>query len=337
MTIADGTVLVTGAGGFVGSAVVRTLVAAITERPLRFWDDTHVEHVVALLRPGSSSARLEELEPMPAWSVARADVSNPEELRSVVRATRPRAVLHLALDRAAYRLVDDAVAVAPMATLVDALAEVPGARLVHTSSAWILRGGTGLEESAPVEPRSPYAQNKARADRALPALAERAGVSWLTLRPFNTFGKYEDATRLLPHLVSRLAAGETAALSHGNQVRDFTEVGDVARAYVCALAAPAEACGAVYHIGSGRATTTREFAAVVADVLGASELLEFGAVETPDQGLGSLVANPARARAALGWSVAVPLETRIRETVSWWLERRATHHEKIGASEGVEA
>ena len=307
--------LVTGAGGFVGSAVVRRLVRAGTE----LWDGSAVERVVALLRPGGSPARLEVLTADDPWTVERADVYDAGELVSVLRRVRPRAVVNTALDASVYS--GGAVGHAPLETLFAELAERGGERIVHAGSAWVLAPGVALDESATVEPRSPYARHKAEEDELLPSLGERTGVGWIDLRLFNIFGRYEKPSRLLPYLVAELSQGRPAEVSHGDQVRDFNDVDDIAEAFALALRAQESACGALYHVGSGRATAVREFALAVADVAGDPELIRFGAGETPDQDLPALVAEPDRARRVLGWQPESSLEERVRAAAEWWLAR----------------
>lgn len=306
-------VLVTGAGGFLGSAVVRALVA------------DGVEDVVAVLRPGGATDRLETV---PACPVAEVDLAAPDATARL-RALGPQTIVHVALDREAYRRVDPAFSERPLRAVLGALDGVPGARLVHTSSAWLLAPGDRLAEDAPVLPRSPYARNKAHTDELVPRLAHEAGVAWLILRPFNLFGRYEDASRLVPHLVSRLAAGQPAELSHGGQIRDFNDVDAVGRAFSAALGADAEAYGSLYHVGSGRGTSARELALLVAEELGRPDLLRFGASRTADEDVPVLVSDPSRARDVLGWSTPEPLEEVVRSTVAWWLERESASSGRI--------
>lgn len=312
------TVLVTGAGGFVGSAVVRRLVGV----DALLWDGTAVEHVVALLRPGGSAERLEELPDDGSWSIAPADVDDRAQLDAVLREARPRAIVNAVLDRRAHAGCTSGVTT--LETLLAFLAEHDDARLVHAGSAWVLAPGERLDESAAVQPASPYARHKAEEDAALAALGERFGVPWVNLRLFNIFGRYEDGGRLLPTLVARLSRGERAEVSHGEQLRDFNDVGDIADAFRLALAAPPSACDAVYHIGTGRATSVREYAGLVAETVGDPSLIRFGASRTRDDELPSLVADPSRARAALGWRSDDVLEERVRAAAAWWLERLAT-------------
>jgi dolichol-phosphate mannosyltransferase len=319
------TVLVTGAGGFVGSAVVRLLARRIRDGRAVFDDGAGIERAVGVLRPGGSRSRLEELEPHPGWSIAEADLTDLEAARELVRSVAPRAVLHLALEQAAHEELTDEerhrLVVAPLEALVEALAESGGRRFVHTGSAWVLAAGDRLDESAPLDPVLPYSRAKAREARRLPEVAGDAGVAWVNLRLFNMFGRYESSSRLLPYLVRRLSRGKPAELADGDLVRDFNDVDNMARAYLLALRAPDAACGRVYHIGSGRGTRVRDFAGMVADAVGDRGDLRFGARTAPDEHLDRLVCDPDLARRRLGWSVPAPLEDRVRRAAEWWLTR----------------
>lgn len=310
-------VLVTGAGGFVGSAIVRGLV----REEARFWDGAPVEHVVALLRPDGSDERLVGLEHDESWSIERADVANRDALLSVVEKSPPRAVVHAALDPAVYARDDEELVRRPLENLLEGLSGTHVPRFLQVGSAWVLAPGDALGESAPVSPANAYGSNKAREETLLARLADDAGVPWMNLRLFNLFGRFERPTRLLPSLVARLSRGEPAELTHGDQVRDFNDVDVAAHVFARALAAREDACGAAYHIGSGRGTSVRELAFGVADIVGNRDLIRFGASETEDDDVPILVSDPALATKTLGWRPDRDLEARIREAVDWWLAR----------------
>lgn len=319
--MSEGTVLITGAGGFVGSAVVRRFV----QRPTRFADGAPVEHVVALLRPDEATGRLEALTPSHSWSTEYADIADPAQVRDVVNRASPRAILHTAFPAEGFREVwetgHDPLVAGPLSSLVESLAGVPHSRFVHCGSAWVLASGDRLDESAPAAPKTPYARNKARADALLPTFAEQEGVPWINLRLFNLFGRYERPTRLVPMLTAGLLRGEIVELTHGDQVRDFNDVDVIAEAFADALSAPDSACGAVYHIGSGRGTSVRELALEVATFLGRPELVRFGLAETQDSDLPCLVADPRLAERVLRWRPDRDLERRVRAAVEWWVPR----------------
>jgi nucleoside-diphosphate-sugar epimerase len=330
----SGTVLVTGAGGFVGSAVVRGLVQALrrpTARPT-FADGQPVAHVVALLRPDAADSRLADLAPGPDWSVLRADLGSPTAAATLA-AVRPRAVLHLALDArchdAASATEQRALVEPPLRLLFELLRGVEGAHIVSTGSAAVLSPGMALDESAPTAPNPGYlhyARAKLIEEALIEQLGTSTGVRWTQLRLFYLFGRHEAPPRLMPYLVRTLARGEPAHLSAGTQVRDYTDVDDVATAYLRALAAPGALGSRCYHIGSGRGMTVREFAATVAEVAGRPELLRYGTGPAAEAEGSVIVADPGRADRELGWRAADPF-MRLKQAAAWTLARdRAIPH-----------
>ena len=321
-----GSVLITGAGGFIGSAVTRRLVRW-AEEGAALWDGEPLETVCALLRPASSGWRLEEVRQSSLLSIERADIADDEVLRAVLQKYEPKAVLNLAFDPSGFKPLSEdewrARHLRPLETMFKGLSRTKDARFVHTGSAWVLASGQELAEDAVIAPALDYAKAKVRLDNALGPLSGAHGVPFVNLRLFNVFGRYEDRKRLLPHLVDRWRRGLAAHLTHGDQIRDFNDVDDIAEAYRLALVAPPSACGAVYHIGSGRGTSVREFAAMVGAAMGGSGKIEFNTARTADRKVRALVSDPALAIKQLRWQPRDDLQVRIRDAVKWWLARPA--------------
>ncbi|MDX2208152.1 MAG: NAD(P)-dependent oxidoreductase [Gemmatimonadales bacterium] len=331
------TVLVTGAGGFVGSAVVRALVDAMRQpvgRPA-FPDGRPLAHVVAMVRPHGSTERLAELPDGPEWSILRADLSDPDAAE-VIATVRPRTVMHLALDSACHEPQSDqqrtAMVGRPLELLFNTLRSVPGANLVTTGSVAVIRPGDALAEDAPKEPNPAYlhyARAKLLEEEIITQLGTATAVRWTHLRLFYLFGRHEKPSRLLPYLCRTLARGEEAQLSSGTQRRDYTDVDDVASAYLRALGAPDRLGSRCYHVGSGQGMTVREFAEAVATVVGRPDLLRFGARAAAELEGATIVADVRRIREELAWSVPDP-RARIRRAAEWYLQQVANPPAPLG-------
>jgi dTDP-6-deoxy-L-talose 4-dehydrogenase (NAD+) len=131
-----------------------------------------------------------------------------------------------------------------------------------------------LTPATPLRPLTVYAAAKAAAYLALERWLSLQAVEFAWCRLFYLYGEGEDARRLVPYLRARLSAGEPAELTRGTQVRDYLEVREAARQIVeCALGSVQ---GAV-NICSGVAITVRELAEQIADEYGRRDLLRFGA------------------------------------------------------------
>ena len=130
-----------------------------------------------------------------------------------------------------------------------------------------------LSETSPTAPRTLYAACKLALHLVLDQMRNKTmGVTWARL--FYLYGPMEDARRLVPSVARALLAGEAAAISPGQQVRDFLHVEDVA----AALATLGERdLDGVFNIGSGQPITVAEVALTLGRLTGRESLVRLGA------------------------------------------------------------
>ena len=131
-----------------------------------------------------------------------------------------------------------------------------------------------LTVNTALKPETPYAETKVTAFKALSQLFAQHGVEFAWCRLFYLYGEGEDARRLVPYLRAQLAAGHTADLSSGQQIRDFLDVREAGR--MIAATALGQEQGPV-NICSGIPITVRQLAEQIADGYGRRDLLRFGA------------------------------------------------------------
>ena len=164
---------------------------------------------------------------------------------------------------------------------------------IGTCVEYDLAGGV-LSIDTPLRPVTPYAGAKAAVFMALSQWFPSQDVEFAWCRLFYLHGEGEDERRLVPYLRSRLAAGEPANLSSGNQVRDFLDVREAGR--LIAAIALSNKRGAA-NVCSGVPITVRQLAERIADEYGRRDLLAFGA--RPDDSLEppSVVGVPSTATA----------------------------------------
>jgi UDP-glucose 4-epimerase len=247
-------VLVTGAYGFVGNAVVRRL--------------TEAGHDVIAMTHREVGA-----SPPPAPDTVYADLRDPEQLRDAVRGAD--AVCHLAAltrVRESFERPDDYEAVNHGGTvaLLDACAAEFARtgrplRLVQASTAAVygVPEQQRIDEQTPPRPTSPYGRTKLAADEALIRRAATGTVGAVILRAFNITGAVAgvgdpDLTRIIPKALA-VAAGQASHVDvngDGSAVRDFVHVDDLARAYVRAVQACEPGTHAVYNVGATGASVS---------------------------------------------------------------------------------
>ncbi|NEV60543.1 NAD-dependent epimerase/dehydratase family protein [Thiorhodococcus minor] len=140
-----------------------------------------------------------------------------------------------------------------------------------------------LSTQTPLRPQTLYGACKAATFQVLDRLLPAAGVELAWCRPFYLYGDGEAPQRLVAYLHRRLAAGEPAELSSGDQIRDYLDV-EEAGAMIAAVALGGRRGG--INICSGRPVTVRQLAERIADEYGRRDLLRFGA--RPDNPLDPL-------------------------------------------------
>ncbi len=131
-----------------------------------------------------------------------------------------------------------------------------------------------LSVNTPLRPLTLYAGAKVGTFAALSQYLPDQGVSFAWCRLFYLFGEGEDGRRLVPYIHERLAQGEPAELTSGEQIRDFLDVSEAGQ--MIAEAALSEFDGPM-NICSGKPITVRQLAEKIADTYGRRDLLRFGA------------------------------------------------------------
>lgn len=282
----------TGASGFIGRHLVEALLA-------------RGDRVAALCRPQSVfpqhwRAGVERVE-CTYWSA--------DGVRAAISKREFEWLFHLA----AYGVVpsdrDSATMFQINAQLPPELVRLCGERnagMVMTgSSAEYLppEGRKPLTEQCPVEDRKAYGSSKAQGTAAACRAASETGVPLRVLRLFNVYGPGEAEHRLLPNIVTGLAANHRIALSEGRQVRDFVYVGDVVEALLAAAATTQTGAAEIFNVATGEGHSVREFALMTAKLFGGTEsLLGFGDVPMRPDEIEWLVGDGAALRARTGWA-----------------------------------
>jgi UDP-glucose 4-epimerase len=297
--------LVTGAGGFVGAAVVRLAVARGLD-------------VVAAVGPQS---RLDRLAPVARHvAVVRADVTDEAALAATVANARPDACVHLAAAGAVVREDDVGLllvtnALAP-ARLARELARAGCARLVTAGSSSEYGSVTGaMDEASACDPDDPYGVAKLAGGLLARVVAREHGLESAHLRLFSVYGPGEDPRRLVPTVIHNLLAGRPVELTPGGQVRDFVYVDDVAEALLDAALRPG-IDGLTANVGTGVQTTVRELCLEVAALTGGHDLLRFGAVPYRAGERFTWRAATEHAASELGWRARTMLHEGLRRTVA---------------------
>lgn len=176
-----------------------------------------------------------------------------------------------------------------------------------------------IREDEPLRPLSPYARSKAAAEALALAESARGDVEVVCVRAFNHTGPGQSTAFLVPALAARVVAAERlghddVAVGNVEPVRDVTDVRDVVRAY--RLLARHGEPGAVYNVCSGTGVRVAELAERLLALAQRPLRLRVDpdlvrAVDVP-----ALVGDPARLRAATGWTPAIPLDRTLADVLA---------------------
>jgi nucleoside-diphosphate-sugar epimerase len=292
--------LFTGAGGFIG----RQAAPYLLERGY----EVHAVDIRPIVLEGCQ--------------VHTADLLNASGVKRVIEDVRPTHLLHLAwyVEHGKFwTSLDNTRWVEASLNLLREFIANGGERVVTagTCSEYEMGHPICLENETPCRPATLYGACKYALSVMQSALCRQSGVSHAWPRIFFLYGPGEPERKLVSSVIASLLRGETAATTHGEQIRDFLHVEDIARALVSVLDSSVE--GDV-NIGSGEPVTQRHVVESIARLIGRPELLRFGAIPAAQNEPERLIPDVTRLRTT-GFTPKHTLEEGLALTVEYWRQR----------------
>jgi nucleoside-diphosphate-sugar epimerase len=287
--------LVTGATGFVGSHVARTLVSD--------GDEVH-----ALVRAGAGVDRVPDLVDRVAFHTDPGTA-----LDELVRELQPDVTFHFATHFVAEHGVDD---VTPMIVanvtfptrLADALARTcPGAVFVNTGTAWQHVDGDAYR------PKNLYAATKQAFEDVLVYYASRELLRVVTVNLYDTYGPLDLRGKLVSALVNAVRSGTSITMGSGVQLLDLVHIRDAAGAFLLAGGLAGTNAAPAYAVSSGAPITARRLVEVLGEVAGTPVPVEWGA--RPDRA-GDMTKYWDAGPALPGWQPTIDLRTGLAELLA---------------------
>jgi len=308
-------VLLTGAGGFIGSHLARLLVSS-------------GESVTAILKPSSDRWRLADLQSLRTLDC---DISDREYLQERLIEDRPDVCIHLAWhgwSGPSLTAEENLSSLAASAELLRAVADAGCRRFVGVGTCFELDTAAGmLSETTPAQPKDLYGVCKHSLWMAAQALSPIAKMEVAWARVFLVYGPFDDERRLVPSLALSLIRGEPARTTPGEQIRDIVHVEDAASA-IWAIARSSYT-GAV-NVASGVPVKVAAIARQIGDIVGRPELLHIGALPYRASDPPVLVADTTLLRNTIGWAPRYDLTMGLTQTVEWWRAREAARRGVVG-------
>ena len=312
-TLKDLPVLVTGAGGFIGSRLTEALCA----RGAR---------VRAFVRY-NSRADIGLLKLLPAGvlrsvEVIMGDLQDEDALEKAASGTA--LVFHLgALISIPYSYQHPVEVV--RANILGTLAVLQacrkaGCRLIHTSTSEVYGSAlrVPIDEQHPLQGQSPYSASKIGADKLVESYYRAFGVPAVTIRPFNTYGPGQSARAVIPTIITQALQAEEIHLGNLDALRDFTYLDDTVAAFIKAAETPG-IDGETFNLGSGHEVSIRELSDEIVALTGsrARVVVDEERLRPEKSEVVRLLADNSKARRVLGWAPQVELREGLTRTIAW--------------------
>ncbi len=312
MTWNDRSVLVTGAGGFIGSHLVEQLVEAGAK--VRAF-----VHYNALGKWGW----LDESPVRDFVEVISGDICDRDSVRQAMQDVE--IIFHLAaLIGIPYSYY------APLSyvrtniegtlNVLQAAREFGVSRVIHTSTSETY--GTAryvpIDENHPLQGQSPYSATKIGADKMVEAFHLSFGLPIVTVRPFNAFGPRQSARAVIHTIITQCLINDSVKLGNLHPTRDLTYVSDTVRGFILAASA-SDAVGRTINIGSGHEISVGDLAKRIIRLIRKPVKIEsdMSRVRPAGSEVERLLADNSLAQQLLGWKPEVSLEDGLMRTIEW--------------------
>ena len=307
-------VLVTGAGGFIGSHLCEELLVQGAD-------------VTALVHYNSrgSWGNLDYISPefKESIHVLAGDIEDYSYMAGIIEGKE--VVFHLAALIGipfSYVAPHSYVRTNIEGTLnvLEAARKLQVSKVVHTSTSETYGTAlyTPIDESHPLQAQSPYAASKIGADKLAESYHRTFDLPVATIRPFNTYGPRQSARAVVPTIITQALSGLDVRLGSVVPVRDLTYVKNLTQAFIT-VAKNDDAVGRVTNAGTGQAISIGELAATILNLIGSDRrvILDETRLRPPASEVMKLVCDNRVITEEFGWTPKTSLKEGLQETIEF--------------------
>jgi len=310
----DKKVLVTGAGGFIGSHLTEHLVEEGAK--VRAFVRYTGRGEIGMLR-WLKSDDLSKIE------LIRGDLRDVDAVRSAVKdmdlVFHLGAVIAIPYSYIHPREVIETNVIGTLNVLM-AAREFSTPKIIHTSTSEVYGTAqyTPIDEYHPLQGQSPYSASKIGADKIAQSFALSYDLPVITLRPFNTYGPRQSARAVIPSIIVQTLTKDQINLGSLDPIRDFTFVSDTVKGFLLAAEAK-EAIGKDVHLGTGEAISIGDLVSKIFMIIGKSPkiICDSQRLRPEKSEVMKLLASNEKARELLGWNPQISLDIGLQSTIEW--------------------
>ena len=315
MKIEGKTILVTGAGGFIGSHLVEALASKGAE--LKIFIRYNSRNDFGMIKHIPSDIRNN-------LDVITGDIIDFSTVKKAVK--NCDIVFHLAaLIGIPYsyvapgRYVDTNIK--GTLNILQASREEGVEKIIHTSTSEVY--GTAkyvpIDENHPLEGQSPYSASKIGADMLAHSYFFSFNTPIVIIRPFNTFGPRQSARAVIPTIISQALSENKVNLGMLTTVRDFTYVNDTVNGFI-KVAESDISIGDIFNIGTGTGITIGELAKKILTIMECQDIpiyTDCNRIRPEKSEVLNLICDNSKAKSMIGWSPRYSLDEGLKETIDW--------------------
>lgn len=308
-------ILITGAGGFVGPYLIKELQKN---------QDNDIYGLVY-----SASSDLNNL--LPSDHIIPGDLTDPSFANQTTQSVGPDYIYHLAALSVVHNSVDQALRVMQANTAISynvfesARLNAPHARVLAVCSANVYgaveQSNLPIKETAPFRPLNPYAVSKITQEMLALEYHLANQLDVVIVRPFNHTGPGQTTDFVIPALASQfvqiMRGQKEPVIEIGNTktLRDFTDVRDIARAYV--LSAERGVAGEVYNIGSGQVVTVKQIIELMEEITQVKVSIKEATSKVRASDVLVLQSDSSKFSALTSWEPSISLKTTLSDILEY--------------------
>lgn len=296
-------VFVTGASGFIGSHVARSLINA-----------GHT--VLALTTPNDNLWRIQDI--LLQLEILRGSLQDISSLQGTLHAWQPEACINLAWYAEPGKYLNSIENIASLnggLSLMNLLSKNGCKQFIGAGTcAEYEMKAEPLSETDKTKPDTLYAAAKLSFQTLGEQIAAQLGIRFAWGRIFYLYGPQEDHRRVVPSAILKLQKGLEFSASSGEQIRDYLHVADVANAFLVMLE---QKTTGIYNICSAKPISIRNLLNLIGNLIGRPDLLLHGALPYRSWEPMFVCGNNARLR-NIGWMPHLDTQAGLIDTINWW-------------------